>query len=133
MDEVKIKALKYTFVQMVACASIIFIISILVKYAPLMLSILSGVPHLIWWVMGVFAAVYVWYLINYSLIQTPLLSPWIERTSEQPPTCDLIHAELITKRGRSKMLWRVHPSEVDFSHDAEEPVSCYMIVRRIRR
>lgn len=96
MDEVKIKALKYTFVQMVACASIIFIISILVKYAPLMLSILSGVPHLIWWVMGVFAAVYVWYLINYSLIQTPLLSPWIERTSEQPPTCDLIHAELIT-------------------------------------
>lgn len=53
---------------------------------------------------------------------------WVKRTCEAAPNCALIHAELLTSDGRTRMLWKVDPAEVDFSHPAAEPVISYFIV-----
>lgn len=70
------------------------------------------------------------YLLNYNRFNT--VKPkcnWIERKSEHIPNCELIHAELLTFNGKTKILWRKNPNDLDFSNDALEPIISYMVVR----
>lgn len=126
MNEIRSKAIKSTIYQIFVTAVVISTILIIVRYAP---SVLSHVPQWVWWSMGFLAVIYVWYRINYVRLIPPHTN-WIERQSEEPPKCKLIHAELITSQGKKKMLWRKRPTDVDFSNDAPEPVICYLVVEK---
>ncbi|EKA5635949.1 hypothetical protein OKZ62_001853 [Vibrio navarrensis] len=131
MDQLKlkaIKAIKATMSQMFATATVDSIITLLVLYIT---SAPSKMPTWFWVAASALAVVYVWYRINYvRQIPDPEHTNWIERKSEEPPKCQLIHAELITSQGKKKMLWRKRPTDVDFSNDAPEPVICYLVVKK---
>lgn len=126
MDQLKLKAIKATMYQMFVTATVVSIVAFLVLYAP---SALSKMPTWFWVAVSALAVVYVWYRINY-VRQIPENTNWIERKSEEPPKCQLIHAELAVGQGKTRMLWRQRPSDVDFSNNAAAPVICYLIVEK---
>ena len=55
-------------------------------------------------------------------------SAWQMRKSEVAPDAEQINVEVRAKDGSKKVIWRVHPDDVDFTDSASEPVISFMIV-----
>ncbi|NVP01886.1 hypothetical protein HWA77_16855 [Photobacterium damselae subsp. damselae] len=140
MNDIKRKAIRYTLYQMLTIVTIfavIFLIGKIIYYAPLIYSYIQSLAFYSyiqpWAFYSITALVicYLWYLLNYNRLNRGKITiNWILRKSEDKPKCALIHAELLTFDGKTKILWHMNPNDVDFSNDALEPVISYMVVKR---
>lgn len=127
MNEIKRKAIKSTLKQILATATVALACYFLWDYLPLLFSM---TPLWVWGVLVLLVVVCTWYSFNYDRHSPPINSPWVNRKSEIPPSCELINAEVMTAKGKKKVLWRKHPSDIDFSNDAPEPVICYLVLKK---
>ncbi|MUK92572.1 hypothetical protein GNP80_08965 [Aliivibrio fischeri] len=66
---------------------------------------------------------------NYLKTRDVFKSAWIMRTSNAAPECELINVEIRKEDGSRKILWKVKPSDVDFTDEAKEPVICFLICK----
>ncbi|WP_139159065.1 hypothetical protein [Vibrio sonorensis] len=107
-------------------------------YDSMELIIYQWIPNTAWYVYYLLA-VALFGLISYKMnfsdfssipLKNSAQDSWEKRTNEIAPDCKLINVEVRTEPGKSKVIWRVKPSEVDFSDYAKEPIISYLIVER---